>query len=286
MAIISDYVQKDKITAMTFDFVSYTSIAHEVMRVTNDFQGTAVSMPVATKGTLKTYTKDGDLIKDDIGDDEVNIPIDDDKYMLDGVDGYVDKKSAQKVSVQVGRNQGETIAEYIDTACFQKVFDQAGIVGATYGVTTAPISITTPALAEDYMATIKTALKTAKIPQSKWYAVVPVWFETLIMKSLAFSPSGASQNDAITNGVVGKMYGIPIYSTTTLPSGVSGGIVAGEEAVIAGSELASDILYSIKDAENGSMMPIRKGEYFAQFLSMGCGANNPALLIGGVVTNV
>jgi hypothetical protein len=273
MAIISDYVQKDKITSMTFDFVSYTSIAHEVMRVTNDFQGTAVSMPVATKGTIKTYTKDTDLTKDDIGDSEVNIPIDDDKYMLDGVDGYVDKKSAQKVSVQVGRNQGETMAEYIDTACFQKVFDQAGITGADFGITTAPSSITTKEQAEAYVATVKTALKTAKIAPSKWYMVVPVWLETLIMKSLAFSPSGGAQNDAIVNGNVGRMYGIPIYSTTTLPTGVAGGIVAGEEAVIAGSKDASDILYSIKDAENGSMMPTRKGEYFAQFLSMGCGAN-------------
>ena len=283
MAIISDYIQKDKITAMTFDFVSYTSIAHEVMRVTNNFQGKAVSMPVATKGTIKSYTKDTDLTKDDIGDSEVSIPIDDDKYMLDGVDGYVDVKSAQKVSVQVSRNQGETMSEYIDTACFQKVFDEAGITGATYGVTTAPIAITTTAEAEAYVATIKTALKTAKILPSKWYMVVPVWLETLIMRSLAFSPSSGAQNDAIVNGNVGKMYGIPIYSTTTIPTGTGGGLAVGEQAVIAGSKEASNILYSIKDAENGSMMPTRKGEYFAQFLSMGCGANNPALLVGGVV---
>jgi len=260
MAIVSDYVQKDKITAMTFDFVSYTSIAHEVMRVTNDFQGTAVSMPVASKGTLKAYTKDMDLVKDVTTDSDVNISIDDDQYMLDTVDGFVDEKSAQDVSVQVSRNQAETMSEYIDTQCFQKVFDEAGITGAAYGVTTSPVSLTTKEQAEAYIATIKTALKTAKIPQSKWYAVLPVWLETLVMKSLAFSPSGAAQSEAIVNGFVGKMYGIPLYSTTTLPTGVAGGIVAGEEAVIAGSTEASDILYSIKDAENGSMMPTRKGE--------------------------
>ena len=286
MAIVSDFIQTDKITQLTFDMVGYTSIATQVMRVTTNFQGTAISMPVASKGTLKDYTKDLDLVKEVVTDTEVNIPIDKDKYMMQTVDGFVSKKTAQSIVKQLVQSQADTMGEYIDTTCFQSTFDGAGLTGVTFGITTAPISITSAALAEAYMATLKTALKTAKIPQSKWFAVVPVWFETLVMKSLAFSPSGAAQNDAIVNGNVGKMYGIPIWSATTLPTGVSGGIVAGEEAIIAGSTAASDLLFSIKDTKNGDMMPARVGEYMAQFLSMGSGVNNDELIIGGVVTNV
>lgn len=283
MAIVSDFIQKDKITALTFDMVEYTSIATQVMRVTNNFQGTAVSMPVASKGTLNAYTKDMDLVKEAVTDSEVNIAIDDDQYMMQVVDGFVDAKSAQSIVKHLVGTQADTLSEYIDTKCFAEQFAGAGVTGTTYGITTAPSVITTTELAEEYMATLKTALKTAKIPQSKWFASVPVWLETLIMRSLAFSPSGPAQNDAITNGNVGKMYGIPIYSATTLPSGVAGGLAVGEDAVVAGSKLASDVLFSIKDTANGSMMPTRKGEYLAQFLSMGAGVNNSDLIIAGVV---
>lgn len=286
MAIVSDFIQTNKITALTIDMVQYTSIATQVMRVTTDFQGTAVSMPIASVGTLKDYTKDVDLVKEAVTDGAVNIPIDKDKYIMQVVDGFVDEKTAKSIVQQLVGTQADTMGEYIDAQGFATIFAGAGITGASYGVTTAPVSITTAALAEDYMATLKTALKTAKIPQSKWFAVLPVWLETLVMKSIAFSPASATQNEAITNGIVGKMYGIPLYSSTALPAGVAGGIIAGEEAVIAGSTKASDLLFSVKDTKNGDMMPARVGEYLAQFLSMGDGVNNADLLIAGVVTAV
>ena len=109
------------------------------------------------------------------------------------------------------------------------------------GVTTSPLALVaaTPGSGEvevlDAILRLGAVLDEQNIPETGRWVVMPSWMTTLIKRSelrqAYLSGDGVSM---LRNGRVGMVDRFTIYTSNLLPSGVAGGLAAGETAVYAG----------------------------------------------------
>lgn len=77
------------------------------------------------------------------------------------------------------------------------------------------------------------------IPESGRWLIIPAWLAGMIKKSDLRDASLAGDSTSIVrNGRLGMIDRFTIYMSNLLPSGVAGGLAAGETAIFAGSNMA------------------------------------------------
>lgn len=92
----------------------------------------------------------------------------------------------------------------------------------------------------DLMVDIGTVLDEQNIPEQGRYIVIPPWLAGQIKKSdLRDASLSGDGTSILRNGRLGMIDRFTIYMSNLLPSGVAGGLAAGETALFAGHTLAT-----------------------------------------------
>lgn len=91
----------------------------------------------------------------------------------------------------------------------------------------------------DLLVDIGTVLDEQNIPESGRWVIIPAWLAGMIKKSDLRDASLAGDATSIArNGRLGMIDRFTLYMSNLLPSGVAGGLAAGETAIFAGHNMA------------------------------------------------
>lgn len=151
------------------------------------------------------------------------------------------------------------------------------------GITTAPVVIT-PANATEFIVLMNQVLDEANIPMEGRWCVVPAGFCTALKTSdLKAANITGDSTGVIRTGLVGMVDRMKIYQNNNLPSGVAGGLAAGETAIIAGTNEASTFAANITKTDTVKI-PNSFGQYWRTLFVYGRGVVQDAALINAVVS--
>lgn len=180
-------------------------------------KGSSVTINSVGDITIKDYTKNTDIDSpEEVNDAGQELLITEGKYFNFAIDD-VDKVQA---------NAG-VMAEAMSRAGYG-LRDKADIfVSASHvlvpsqnflGSDASPI-IPTKADAYDYLVDLGIKLDEANIPAEGRFAVVPPWFEGLLLKDSRFVAVGSAKSDEVLrNGMIGRAAGLDIYKSNNTPN--------------------------------------------------------------------
>lgn len=203
--------------------------------------------------TIRDYRADGDLAVDRPEGSFVELNIDQGKYFNLILDDVMEIQSDLNVMSMWADDASEQFKITVDTAVLKGILNGATATvnrGATAGAITAginlgvtssgPLALTAaPAASKvdilDLILRMGQVLDEQNIPETGRWLVLPTWAATLIKKSelrqAYLSGDGVSM---LRNGRLGMVDRFTIYSSNLLPSGVAGGLAAGEYVIYAG----------------------------------------------------
>lgn len=147
-------------------------------------------------------------------------------------DSDVNEANALSLAGAWGAEAGMRIAQVVDKYIFTKIAADAE-TATGLGVTTVPIALTDDAKILDYVELFATVLKEANIDADA-VMVIPSFMEVSLTRSLGTLVQNQAVSGAIEAGKVGRLFGIDIYSSNNLPTGVAGGLAAGEYRLLGG----------------------------------------------------
>jgi len=158
-----------------------------------------------------------------------------------------------------------------------------GTANATdLGATTAPIALTSAEEIADYVEAFAAQLKEANADMDATITV-PSFAGVKLSRYWSESLSGASTEE-IKRGFITNIYGIDVYSSNNAPTGVAGGLEAGEFAVIGGKRSAFTVVEGLTVVKSGDS-ETRGAAQWNQFGQVyGRGFSQPAAWYVGVVT--
>ncbi len=281
MALL-DFVQADAITTWMQERIYTRSQARGIF-ASKVVKGSSVLFPVASTGSAKAYTSGMSLVNTNVTSSNVTIDLDETVYDMQNIDTIDNAKAAQEIAPQVAMAMGDVFARWIDATAYKAIYTDAvagGIKNATkFGLTTAGIAVATTADLETLILNVRTELVKKDIPLTESFMIVPPELGTLAAKLTANSYRVNQAEAAWATGYITTAYGINIYESTNLH------IPANDErSFIFGLKNAASIAIGFEATQVGSSMPVKLGEYVMQVFNGGFGANNPALVGLGVIT--
>jgi len=214
-------------------------------------QGDKVKIRTKPTVTISDYRADGLLSLQRPTGNVVELNIDNGKYFNTILDDVMDVQSDLNLLSMWSDDAAEQMKITIDTAVLAGILGQANSFnrGTTagkisgninLGVTTTPLSTTAaPAAGKvDILSVILRlgqCLDEQNIPETGRWVVLPTWAATLIKQSelrqAYLSGDGVS---ILRNGRLGMVDRFTLYTSNLLPSGVAGGLAAGETSIYAG----------------------------------------------------
>lgn len=185
--------------------------------------GDTVRIRSISRPTISSYTKGATLTYEELTDAQRALLIDQQKsfsFVVDDID------KAQN---------GGALVEATDEAAYglRDVADQyvAGLyTGAQSANQLGTVSVTTGAIAYTQLVNLKVALDEANVPQENRYAIVPPWYEGLLLQEDKFVRVDASGSaEGLRNGRIGRAAGFDVLASNNAP------LVTGDDyAVMAG----------------------------------------------------
>jgi hypothetical protein len=147
-------------------------------------------------------------------------------------DSDVNEANALSVAGAWASEAGMRIAQVVDKYIFTKIAADAE-TAAGLGVTGTAIQLDTDAKILDYVENFATVLKEANIDTDA-VMVIPSFMEVSLSRSLGTLVQNPNIAGAIEAGKVGRLFGLDIYSSNNLPTGVAGGLAANEYRLLGG----------------------------------------------------
>lgn len=203
--------------------------------------------------TINDYRSDGLLTPERPSSNVVELLIDKGKYFATILDDVMDIQSDINMMSLWSDDAGEQMKITIDTAVLAGILNQAtattnrgttaGVISAdiNLGATTTPLTVVSrsPASGEveaiDAILRLGQVLDERNIPEQGRWVVIPTWMATMLkmseLRQVYLSGDGTSM---LRNGRIGMIDRFTVYVSNLLPSGVAGGLAAGEFAVYAG----------------------------------------------------
>jgi hypothetical protein len=215
-------------------------------------QGDTVNIRTKPTITIRDYLADGDLTIDRPSGNKVQLLIDKAKYFNLALDDVMEKQSDLNILSIWADDASEQLKIKIDTDVLAGILGQAAAAnrGATagvisgnlnLGVTTSPLALVanSPTVGQvevvDMILRFGQVLDEQNIPETGRWLVIPAWMATLVKRSelrqAYLSGDGVSM---LRNGRIGMIDRFMVYVSNLLPSGVAGGLAAGEYACYAG----------------------------------------------------
>lgn len=223
-----------------------------------DYEGEIKShgdkVKIRTKPTLtiRDYQANQALLVERPSSNLVELLIDKGKYFNTVLDDVMEVQSDINLMSMWADDAGEQMKIVIDTAVLLDILGDAvaanrgataGAISASInlGVTTAPVALVAkaPGAGEvevvDLLVRLGLVLDEQNIPETGRWVVLPTWVASMIKRSELRDASLTGDGSSILrNGRLGMVDRFTIYSSNLLPSGVAGGLAAGEFAVFAG----------------------------------------------------
>jgi hypothetical protein len=215
-------------------------------------QGDKVKIRTKPTITISDYRADGQLSLQRPVGGEVDLTIDQGKYFAVILDDVMEIQSDLNNMSIWADDAAEQFKITVDTAVLLGILGQAnsynrGVTagkisgGINLGATTTPLALTNadPATGEvevlDMILRAGQAMDEQNIPETGRWMVLPTWAATLVKRSelrqAYLSGDGVSM---LRNGRIGMIDRFTLYTSNLLPTGVAGGLAAGETAVYAG----------------------------------------------------
>ena len=197
-------------------------------------QGDTVKIRSLSRPTIGTYTKGSTTITpEQLTDAQRALYIDQSKYFAFELD---DVDAAQSAGGEL------TTALQEATYGLRDVADQyvAGLyTGAQSANQLGTIAVTTAAGAYTVLRRLRTALNKANVPMEGRYAIVPAFFEGLLLEDDRFVRVDASGSDqGLRNGIIGRALGFDVMMSNNAPlvTGDDWAVQAGHPSAIAYAE--------------------------------------------------
>lgn len=209
---------------------------------------------IRTKPTIsiKNYRADGDLEVERPVGSIVELNIDQGKYFNLILDDVMEVQSDLNLMSMWADDASEQFKITVDTDVLKGIV--GGAVAANRGATagaisgdinlgvtsTGPLAVTAaPAASKvdvlDMILRLGQVLDEQNIPETGRWLIVPTWVATLIKKSeLRQAYLSGDATTMLRNGRLGMVDRFTLYVSNLLPSGVAGGLAAGETVVFAG----------------------------------------------------
>jgi hypothetical protein len=214
-------------------------------------QGDKVKIRTKPTITISDYKADGLLSLQRPSGNVIELSIDQGKYFNTILDDVMDVQSDLNLLSMWSDDAAEQMKITIDTNVLTGILGQAASQnrGASAGKISGNINLGatgTPLAATAVAASGKVdilsvllrmgqALDEQNIPETGRWVVLPTWAATLIKQSelrqAYLSGDGVSM---LRNGRLGMVDRFTLYSSNLLPTGVAGGLAAGETAIYAG----------------------------------------------------
>ena len=167
--------------------------------------------------TIKDYDKNTEIDSaENLNDAGQELLIDQAKYFNFKVDDIDKVQTNANVMGEAMSRAGYGLRDKVDIfiASSHILVPAANFVG-TDG---APITPTKDD-AYDYLVDLNTKLDEANVPAEGRFAIVPPWFEGLLLKDSRFIAAGtAKTDDVIRNGMIGRAAGFDIYKSNNTPN--------------------------------------------------------------------
>lgn len=215
-------------------------------------QGDTVKIRTKPTITINDYRADGLLSLERPQGNVVELNIDKGKYFNTILDDVMEVQSDLNALSMWSDDAAEQMKITIDTQVLAGILGQADTYnkGATagkisgdinLGVTTAPLDLVpdNPGAGEtdvlDAILRLGQCLDEQNIPETGRWIVIPTWMATLIKKSeLRQAYLSGDSVSILRNGRLGMVDRFTLYVSNLLPTGVAGGLAAGETAIYAG----------------------------------------------------
>lgn len=219
-----------------------------------EIKGHGDKVKIRTKPTLtiRDYQANQALLVERPSSNLVELLIDKGKYFNTVLDDVMEVQSDINLMSMWADDAGEQMKIVIDTAVLLDILGDAvaanrgataGAISAAtnLGITTAPVAIVAknPGVGDvevvDLLVRLGLVLDEQNIPETGRWVILPTWVAAMIKRSELRDASLTGDGTSILrNGRLGMVDRFTIYSSNLLPSGVAGGLAAGEYAVFAG----------------------------------------------------
>ncbi|MFP7199687.1 P22 phage major capsid protein family protein [Lysinibacillus halotolerans] len=181
------------------------------------------------------YTRNTDMTDPEtLSDNTRNLVIDQSKYFNFQIDDLDKIQQNPKLMDAAMQEAAYALANAAD----RFIASQYTYAANTIGTDASPIEVT-KADAYEYLVDLSTKLDESDVPTTGRFAVIPPWFEGLLLKDDRFVGSGALPADErLLNGVVGRAAGFILLKSNNAPSvEAAEGIIANSK-IIAGHNMA------------------------------------------------
>ena len=286
MALITDFIQADKITELATALIKKRTVFSSIADVRTNFKGSQAQIPVLNSGTVGDYVPGVDMAVSNVSSSHITIPLNQSKYINDYLDDVDEASAAQSALPQLLNTLTNNMATTVDKYALQQLWDGAATTDAgALGVTGAPIAIDESNI-DDYLTTIDRLLTEADAPDANRFVVItPKMLQALTLNNIYIAAT--SDEMARTRGYRGMYANLEVYVSNNLKEGAFTGanhsLAVDEIGVVGGVRGAGNVIFNYdkfraKEAEN------RFGQKYQAVNNYGAGANTPAWLVWGVVS--
>ncbi|MGE7946478.1 P22 coat protein - protein 5 domain protein [Lysinibacillus sp. NPDC093688] len=181
------------------------------------------------------YTRNKDMVDpEELSDHTRNLVINQSKFFNFQIDDLDKIQQNPKLMDAAMREAAYALSNVAD----QLIASHYVHAKNTIGTDAAPIEVT-KANAYEYLVDLSTKLDESNIPTVGRFAVLPPWFEGLLLKDDRFVGSGAlPADDRLINGVVGRAAGFLLMKSNNAPTVEAGSGVVANSKIIAGHNMA------------------------------------------------
>lgn len=180
-------------------------------------KGSSVKINSVGDITIKDYTRNQDIDgAEELNDAGQELIIDQGKYFNFGIDDVDKVQANQNLMTKAMSTAGYGLRDKVDifVASNHVYVPVANLVGDD----TTPI-VPTKDNAYDYLVDLNVKLDEANVPAEGRFAIVPPWFEGLLLKDSRFIAAGTSKTDeVIRSGKIGRAAGMDIYKSNNTPN--------------------------------------------------------------------
>lgn len=215
-------------------------------------QGDTVNIRTKPTITIRDYLADGDLAIDRPAGGKVQLLIDKGKYFNLALDDVMEKQSDLNIMSIWADDASEQFKIVVDTDVLKGMLGgavaanrglTAGAISGdiNLGVTTTPLALVANSPTTGQVDVLEAILRMGlvldeqNIPETGRWLVIPTWMAKLVktseLRQAYLSGDGVSM---LRNGRIGMIDRFTVYVSNLLPTGVAGGLAAGEYGAFAG----------------------------------------------------
>lgn len=211
--------------------------------------GDTVKINAVGPVTVSTYTKNSTIASpQELTDAQTYLTIDQAKYfnfMVDDVDAV---QTRPKAMGQAMKEAAYALVNQTDQYIAAQMVAGAASTN-TLGTSGAPKTIAAVTDAYNYLVDLKVILDQNNVPEEGRWAIIPPWYEGLMLKDDRFvrAPISSPNTDVIINGQVRYVAGFALLNSNNVPATAPG--VGGNFNVLAGTSMGTTYANQIVKVE-------------------------------------